>query len=263
MMTRPILFISDLHLSPADPATTDAFRQFLAGRARAASRLYILGDLFNAWIGDDQLSEPYYAAVAQDIKHLADAGVAVYFMPGNRDFLCGQRLARTAGLTILPDPATITLDDATPVLLAHGDAYCTDDASYMKFRRIVRSRWAQAIWLALPLRWRNRKAGQLRAQSSAANQAKMQSIMDVNAAAIEAALRHAHAQVLVHGHTHRPARHEAPFGTRWVLPDWYAGLGGYLQWQEGEWAMRTLANAPLLDETGQPLPDTRLPVHAH
>ncbi|GGP26785.1 UDP-2,3-diacylglucosamine diphosphatase [Silvimonas amylolytica] len=263
MMIRPTLFISDLHLSPADPATTGAFRRFLAERASAASRLYILGDLFNAWIGDDQLSEPYYAGIAQDIQQLTRSGVAVYFMPGNRDFLCGKRLAREAGLTILPDPTTISLDDNTPVLLAHGDAYCTDDANYMKFRRIVRSGWAQAIWLALPYRWRNRKAGQLRAQSSAANQTKMQSIMDVNVTAIETALVTAGTRVMIHGHTHRPARHDAPFGTRWVLPDWYAGAGGYLQWQDGAWSMLTLSATPLLDDAGQPRPGTRLPVHAH
>ncbi|MBB5191221.1 UDP-2,3-diacylglucosamine hydrolase [Silvimonas terrae] len=263
MMTRPILFISDLHLSEADPATTAAFCRFLAGHARTASRLYILGDLFNAWIGDDQLSEPYYAGMAEAIKALATSGVAIYFMPGNRDFLCGKRLAREAGLRILPDPSVITLDDGKPVLLAHGDAYCTDDVSYMKFRRIVRSRWAQAIWSALPYRWRNRKAGQLRAQSSAANQTKMHAIMDVNAAAIEGALRQAGTDVLVHGHTHRPARHKASFGTRWVLPDWYAGAGGYLQWQDGEWAMRTLEDAALLDETGQPQAGLRGPAHVH
>lgn len=263
MTDQAILFISDLHLSEADPATTDAFRRFLNGRARAASRLYILGDLFNAWIGDDQLAEPYYADIARDIKALAASGVAVYFMHGNRDFLCGKRLEREAGLRIVPDPSVITLDDGKPVLLAHGDAYCTDDVSYMKFRRIVRNRWVQAIWTALPYRWRNRKAGELRAQSSAANQSKMHTIMDVNAAAIEAALRQAGTDVMIHGHTHRPARHDAPFGIRWVLPDWYAGDGGYLQWHDGVWAMRTLGDAPLLDESGQPRAGLASPAHVH
>ncbi|MDR3427206.1 UDP-2,3-diacylglucosamine diphosphatase [Silvimonas sp.] len=261
MTLSKTLFISDLHLSPADPATAQAFQRFLTQQARHASQLYILGDLFEMWIGDDQLDDPFYAEVAASIATLAEQGVAVFFMPGNRDFVCGTRFAQAAKLQILTDPSVITLANRQRVLLAHGDAYCTDDVAYMRFRRIIRNPLVRMIWLALPFGWRNRKAGQLRQQSSAMNRNKMRSIMDVNAAAIENALRRAQVDTLIHGHTHRPARHQEAAGTRWVLPDWYAGMGGYLQWQDGQWQMLTLNDTPLLDDTGKSLPDSLPPAH--
>ncbi|WP_043648018.1 UDP-2,3-diacylglucosamine diphosphatase [Chitinilyticum litopenaei] len=228
------LFIADLHLNPADPATAEAFAGFLAGPARAAGTLYILGDLFDYWLGDDQLDDPFYAAQAAALQALAAEGVALHFMPGNRDFLCARRFARAAGLTILPDPSVITRDGQR-LLLAHGDAYCTDDIAYQRFRRFVRNRFLQAIlWLALPRRWRQQKARQLRERSQQHNRRKDYRIMDVNADAIDAALAGHDCRILIHGHTHRPATHAHRHGVRHVLPDWHAGQGGYLQLQDGQ-----------------------------
>ncbi|WP_051711357.1 UDP-2,3-diacylglucosamine diphosphatase [Andreprevotia chitinilytica] len=230
-MTQPILFISDLHLSPADPATAAAFHAFLVGQAREATALYILGDLFEVWIGDDQSNDPFYAEQVRAIRALVDTGTPVYFMPGNRDFLCGNRFASAAGLALLADP-TVIAPFGMPVLLAHGDAYCTDDAAYQRFRRIVRSPITQWLWLRLPFSWRNREAAKLRQQSQQHNRAKADYILDVNVQAVEAAMQWANSATLIHGHTHRPARHTQINGTRWVLPDWHAGAGGYLRLDE-------------------------------
>ncbi|WP_148715983.1 UDP-2,3-diacylglucosamine diphosphatase [Chitinolyticbacter meiyuanensis] len=232
-MPRRTLFISDLHLSPADPATAQAFARFLADTAREADALYILGDLFEVWVGDDQLDEPFYANVARQLKALADHGVAVYFMAGNRDFLCGDRFAREAGLTVLADPSVVTTAGQR-LLLAHGDALCTDDAGYQRFRRIVRHPLTQWLWLRLPYRWRNRKAAQIRDQSSSMNRSKAAYIMDVNPDAVVQLMRDNQCDTLIHGHTHRPTKHTVASGTRWVLPDWHAGVGGYLRVNERE-----------------------------
>ncbi|BCL76163.1 UDP-2,3-diacylglucosamine hydrolase [Jeongeupia sp. HS-3] len=235
--------ISDLHLSPADPATAEAFGRFLAGTARDARALYILGDLFDVWIGDDQLNDPFYAELAARLRALAASGVPVSFMAGNRDFLCGARFAREAGLTLIADPTPIA-PFGTPVLLAHGDAYCTDDADYQRFRRIVRSPLVQWLWRRLPYRWRNREAAKLREKSTAMNQRKTADIMDVNRNAIEAAMRNAKVATLIHGHTHRPARHVEAAGVRWVLADWHAGSGGYLSLDERGVSMYALDGTP-------------------
>ncbi|WP_373974557.1 UDP-2,3-diacylglucosamine diphosphatase [Chitinibacter sp. SCUT-21] len=226
-MTRATLFISDLHLGPHDPATVAAFRQFLAGPARQADALYILGDLFEYWLGDDQLDDAFYGDIARDIAQLKSANVAVYFMAGNRDFLPGQRFAQAAQLTIIPDPSIIELGGQT-ILLAHGDAYCTDDVGYQRYRKLARNRLVQWIWLNLPRRIRDREAQKLRNKSKAMNQHKSQMIMDVNNAAIEAALKKYATKVLIHGHTHKPFTHQYPTGLRYVLPDWHLGEGGYL-----------------------------------
>lgn len=253
-MSEPqLFFISDLHLSPDDIAGTEAFEHFVRHSATHASQLYILGDLFEAWIGDDQLTEPYYHRIASLLADLSHRGVQVFFMPGNRDFLCGRRFARSAALTLIPDPHPITLPDGTPVLLAHGDAYCSDDAAYLRFRKIVRNPLPQWIWLALPYSYRYGKAVALRQRSSAMNMQKDRTIMDVNRDTVAAAMRAAGVQTLIHGHTHRPARHVEAAGTRWVLPDWRRGMGGYLVWHRGQWSMATLADEPLLDAQGQPV----------
>lgn len=233
-MTAPTLFIADLHLNPNDPATAAAFRSFLEGPARAAASLYILGDLFDYWLGDDQLDDPFYAEQAAALRMLSTHGVRVHFMPGNRDFLCARRFAAAAGLSIIPDPSIITLDGER-LLLAHGDAYCTDDVAYQRFRRVIRNRLLQAIlWHALPKSWRQKKAQQLRERSRQNNRRKDYRIMDVNAAAIDHALEEAGSRRLIHGHTHRPATHEHTQGLRHVLPDWHDGQGGYLCWQDGQ-----------------------------
>ncbi|GLS05311.1 UDP-2,3-diacylglucosamine hydrolase [Chitiniphilus shinanonensis] len=242
-MSRPVLLISDLHLSPADPATVAAFEVFVAGPARQAQALYLLGDLFEVWIGDDQLDDPFYARIARQLAGLAASGVAVHFMAGNRDFLCGTRFARAAGLTLLPDP-TVIAPFGAPLLLMHGDSLCTDDAAYQRFRRIVRNPLVQWLWRRLPYSWRNREAAQIRARSSASNRDKAAYIMDVNVGAVAQAMRQAGARVLIHGHTHRPARHAEAEGTRWVLPDWHAGHGGYLQVTAAGQTLCTLAHHP-------------------
>ncbi|QLG86962.1 UDP-2,3-diacylglucosamine diphosphatase [Chitinibacter bivalviorum] len=242
-MHRPTLFISDLHLCPADAATVAAFRTFLRDTASQAAALYILGDLFEYWLGDDQLDDVFYGDIARQIAALQTAGVAVFFMAGNRDFLPSKRFAREAGLTILPDPSIIKVA-GQQILLAHGDAYCTDDLDYQRYRKLARNPIVQWIWLHLPKKLRNQEAAKLRAKSMSMNQRKSMAIMDVNSAAIQAELIKYTTQVLIHGHTHKPSTHIYPQGQRWVLPDWHQGEGGYLRLDEHGLALYTLHNQP-------------------
>jgi len=223
------LFISDLHLDDERPFITELFEQFLRGEAREAQALYILGDLFESWIGDDD--DASLAQRVQDaLAELSRSGVATYFMAGNRDFLVGPRFAQRSGVTLLDDPARIDLA-GVPTLLMHGDTLCTDDAAYQAFRRQVREPAWQAEFLAKPLAERREMARQLRAQSEREKAAKEMAIMDVNPEAVAAALREHGYPRLIHGHTHRPAWHnhevDGRVCERWVLPDWYEG-GGYL-----------------------------------
>ncbi len=218
------LFISDLHLSPETAAANEALVRFLRETAPSADALYVLGDLFEYWIGDEGLEHPFAKAVAAAFRALVDAGVPVYFMHGNRDFLLGQRFAQASGMTILADPAMVDLY-GTPTLLMHGDTLCTDDVEYQKFRAMVRNPAWQQAFLAKPVAERIEMARQVRGRSEHAKQAKDMAIMDVAPPSVEEALRrHAHPR-LIHGHTHRPARHEHLVdGTtceRWVLADWY------------------------------------------
>jgi UDP-2,3-diacylglucosamine hydrolase len=227
---RPVLFISDLHLTQDRPAPVALFRRFLDEVAPRAAALYILGDFFEAWVGDDDLDLPFHADIAARLKALVDSGVPVHFMPGNRDFLAGPALARSAGWTPLPDPTVIDLY-GTPTLLSHGDAYCTDDGAYQAFRLQVRDdRW-QAAFLAKPLEERRALARAIRAESEQAKADKKPDIMDVNPEAIRTALAQSGVARMIHGHTHRPARHPLQVNgvacERWVLADWYAS-GGYL-----------------------------------
>lgn len=228
------LFISDLHLSPADPATATAFSEFLLGPAQHAAALYILGDLFEYWVGDDQLNDAFYAEQCRHLVELAVTGVPIYFMPGNRDFLCGQRFALACGLTILPDPTMISIGQER-ILLAHGDAYCTADRSYQRFRRIVRNPVVQWIWFHLPRALRNGEARRLRQRSALQTSKKPASHIDVCPTTIEVVLSQSDAHLLIHGHTHRPARHTHHHGIRRVLPDWSEGIGGYLQHDGTGW----------------------------
>jgi UDP-2,3-diacylglucosamine hydrolase len=242
-MSSPILFISDLHLSPADPATTAAFHAFLQGPAMHASALYILGDLFEFWIGDDSLDEVFNAEIVAAIAQLAKQGVNIFFVAGNRDFLPGQRFASAAGLTLLADPSLIDLNGQA-VLISHGDALCTDDLAYQRFRRIVRHPVVQTLFLALPRRWRQGQVEKLRQRSKASNQMKRSEVMDVNAKAVEQLMVQHHVQTLIHGHTHRPAMHILPQGQRWVIPDWYQGQGGYLKLKNNNISMHQLDGSP-------------------
>jgi len=217
------LFISDLHLDEDRPQITDLFLNFLRGEARSAPALYILGDLFESWIGDDD-DAPLGLRVQDALAELAAHGVAVYFMAGNRDFLVGPHFAARSGLTLLTDPTQVELG-GVPTLLMHGDTLCTDDTEYQKFRRLVRDPAWQQNFLAQPLPARRAFAAQARAQSREHTGTTRAEIMDVTDGAVRAALREHGAARLIHGHTHRPARHRIELGDRVVerivLGDWY------------------------------------------
>ena len=217
------LFISDLHLHESRSQITRAFFQFLHTQAIHAEALYILGDFFDAWIGDDDDSE-----LANDIAnalHLLNAqGVAIYFMHGNRDFLLGEHYAQRAGMQIIPEGTVINLY-GTPTLLVHGDALCTSDIEYQQFRTMVRSpQWQQQV-LAQPLAARRALAAQLREKSQSMNSLKAEDIMDVTEAEVIAQLQQANVTHMIHGHTHRPARHLLEVNNqtaeRLVLGDWH------------------------------------------
>ncbi|EOC3060877.1 UDP-2,3-diacylglucosamine diphosphatase [Cronobacter dublinensis] len=199
------LFIADLHLCSEEPAITAGFLRFLGGAAREADALYILGDLFEAWIGDDDL-EPLHRDIAAAIKALVASGVPCYFIHGNRDFLLGKRFARESGMQLLPEEQVLTLYGRR-VLIMHGDTLCTDDAGYQAFRAKVHKPWLQRLFLALPLRLRRRIAARMRAGSKAFNSQKDLAIMDVNPQAVVDAMTRQRVQWLIHGHTHRPAVH--------------------------------------------------------
>ena len=225
------LFISDLHLTEERPAANEQFIDFLEGTARAADALYILGDLFEYWIGDDDLEEPFNAVMAGLLRGLTRASVPVYVMHGNRDFLMGERFCAATGAQLLADP-TIHEIQGVKTLLVHGDTLCTDDADYQNWRRIARSDEWQREFLAKPRAERRSMILGLREKSKAVIQAKPAEIMDVSQAAVVEALRRHGVTRLVHGHTHRPGRHthsvDGHPAERWVLPDWY-GRGGYLE----------------------------------
>ena len=217
------LFIADLHLQTEEPAITAGFLRFLAGTAQEADALYILGDLFEAWIGDDD-PNPLHSQIAAALKALADSGVPVYFLHGNRDFLLGQRFARESGMTLLPEEKVLELYGKR-LLILHGDTLCTDDAGYQAFRAKVHQPWLQKLFLALPLFIRMRIAAKMRADSTSANRNKSQAIMDVNPQAVVNVMEKHQVQHLIHGHTHRPDIHTltangAP-AYRYVLGAWH------------------------------------------
>lgn len=199
------LFIADLHLCTEEPAITAGFLRFLAGEARQADALYILGDLFEAWIGDDD-PLPLHRQIAAAIKAVVDAGVPCFFIHGNRDFLLGKRFARESGMILLPQEKVLTLYGRR-ILIMHGDTLCTDDHGYQAFRAKVHQRWLQTLFLALPLFIRKRVAAKMRAGSKAANISKSLAIMDVNQDAVVAGMEKHQVQWLIHGHTHRPDVH--------------------------------------------------------
>ncbi len=218
-----ILFISDLHLSAERPAITDLFIRFLQQDAPGAEALYILGDLFEAWLGDDMVLPEYGRAIAA-MKTLSDRGVPIHVMHGNRDFLLGEAFARQSGATLLEDPATVDLY-GTPTLLLHGDTLCTDDVEYQKFRAMVRNPDWQAALLARSPEQRLALAREYREMSQAEIGNKAEAIMDVNPQAVERLMRETGVYRMIHGHTHRPGIHEfavnGNLATRIVLGDWY------------------------------------------
>lgn len=224
------LFISDLHLDAERPAVTELFGAFMQRQAMAADALYILGDLFEAWVGDDDPSETG-AYVAARIREVADAGVPVFFIRGNRDFLLGETFARRAGMRILPDPAVVMLY-ARPAILMHGDLLCTSDTAYQAFRAQTRQPAWQAQFLAQPLAARLAFAAQARAASAAHqgglkrdDKAQFETLTDVAPETVDATLARFGIDTLIHGHTHRPAIHDLSVGgracRRIVLGDWY------------------------------------------
>ncbi|SSW65152.1 UDP-2,3-diacylglucosamine diphosphatase [Achromobacter agilis] len=223
-LSGPIWLASDLHLGPATPATSEAFLAFLQAAQEEAAALLLPGDIFDAWIGDDVIrAAPPWLATALTALRGTAARIPVWLGRGNRDFLIGEELATALGARLLPEPALLETDFG-PVLLTHGDEFCTDDAAYQQFRQMVRNPQWQAEFLAKTIPERLAMAQQARGESQAANQAKSMEIMDVNAAAIEGIFRDTGVRVLVHGHTHRPARHVLDVDgrkcERWVLPDW-------------------------------------------
>ena len=199
------LFIADLHLQTEEPAITAGFLRFLRGEAKSADALYILGDLFEAWIGDDD-PNPLHREMAAAIHALVDSGVPCYFIHGNRDFLIVKRYARESGMTLLPEEQVLDLY-GRKVLIMHGDTLCTDDTGYLAFRAKVHTPWIQKVFLALPLFIRNRIAARMRAGSKAANSSKSMTIMDVNPQAVVRVMEKHDVQWLIHGHTHRPDVH--------------------------------------------------------
>ena len=235
------LFISDLHLDPARPEITAQTLELLGSEARGAEALYILGDLFEAWVGDDD-PEPEKRRVIAALKGLTDAGLPCFFMRGNRDFLVGEGFAADTGCRLLEDPTVVEIH-GTPVLLMHGDTLCTDDLEYQAFRQTVRDpRW-QAAMLARPLEERLALARQLREQSAASMAGKAEQIMDVSQGAVEAAMREHGVFTLLHGHTHRPAIHrfevDGREAVRIVLGDWYT-QGSIVTWDTGGFELKTL-----------------------
>lgn len=213
------LFISDLHLQASHPRTAEAFFRFLAERAAHAERLYLLGDIFEYWAGDDDLDDPFNRSVVTALRRVSAGGTAVYWLGGNRDFLVGTGFAEAAGLTLLPEPHVATIA-GRQVVLVHGDAQCTDDVKYMAFRAQVRDPAWQRQFLAMPLAQRKAIIAGLREGSRAAHGEKSYEIMDVTPAAVSALHADSGTDVIIHGHTHRPALHDVDGRQRYVLPDW-------------------------------------------
>lgn len=227
---RPTLFISDLHLAPARPALAAAFAAFCAGPARGAAALYVLGDLFDAWIGDDQLRDPQAAGVAAALRGVSAAGVPVGVMHGNRDLLLGARFVQAAGATLLPEQVVVDVA-GTPTLLLHGDELCLDDTDYQRFRAWSHDPARQRRFLTLPYFVRRGFMAWARRRSRLKTAGKPAPIMDVTPDAVAAALREHRVRRMIHGHTHRPALHRLAVDgnacERWVLSDWY-DRGSYL-----------------------------------
>ncbi len=217
-----ILLISDLHLEEQRPDITRAFLHFLQTRARQAEALYILGDFFEVWVGDDGMS-PFQHDIARALRELSDAGTRIFLMHGNRDFLIGRAFCREAGCTLLKDPSIVHLN-GEPVLLMHGDSLCTLDVGYMKLRRLLRNPLSLFILRNLPLTTRRKLARKLRSESRAQTRMKAREIIDVTPDEVPRIMAEHGVRTLIHGHTHRPAEHtlevSGQSAQRIVLGDW-------------------------------------------
>jgi len=234
------LFISDLHLDHRRPQITELFLHFLETEARHAKALYILGDLFEFWSGDDIRNE-LNDNVQDGLKALTDSGVECYFVKGNRDFLVSKRFAKRTGVVVLGDYTAIELDGQR-VLIAHGDTFCTLDEKYQAFRTAVNMQWRQTLFTCLPVFIREKIADKIRGHSQAGNQQKSMSIMDVTESEVVAKMQEHGCNTLIHGHTHKPNIHDVKFadgtiGKRIVLGDWF-DQGSVLTWQDGEYDLQ-------------------------
>ncbi len=220
---KPTLLLSDLHLAPERPASAAAFHAFTRGPARGAAGVYILGDLFDSWVGDDQRREPFPREVVASLRALTSAGVPAWVARGNRDFLLGEDFARATGATLLPEQTIVDLGGMR-TLLSHGDEFCTDDVDYQRWRAWARDPVHQRRLLRLPYRLRRWIAAWMRRRSRSESARKPAAILDVNAAAIDDAFRRHGVARLIHGHTHRPAHHSLVVDgrpcERIVLADW-------------------------------------------
>lgn len=235
------LLISDLHLDADHPAIAEQLLAFLEREARNSDGLYVLGDLFEAWLGDDD-PDPAARAVIAALRRLVDGGVPCFVLHGNRDFLIGERFCRETGATLLDD-GTIAERHGRRVLLMHGDTLCTDDVSYQRLRRIVRHPFVRWVFSRLGLAQRGAIAKRLRAGSRKHVGMTAPEIMDVNDAAVSQAFRSSGVDTLIHGHTHRPAIHELVVDgrpvRRIVLGDWHA-QGSVLEWSRAGFELRSL-----------------------
>jgi UDP-2,3-diacylglucosamine hydrolase len=231
-------FASDLHLDPSTPRIAERFRRFLAGPVRGARALFLLGDIFEAWLGDDD-PEPAHRAAIAAIARVADAGTLVYVMRGNRDFMLGERFCRESGAILLEDPAILELA-GTRLLLSHGDGLCVDDRAYQKLRALVRDPGLRARFARLPLDARRRLALEARAGSREHLANASGYITDVNAGAVESVFRDSGATLMIHGHTHRPGVHRAESGglarTRVVLGAWH-DEADVVRWDDAGWQL--------------------------
>lgn len=241
-MSSKTLFVADLHLDAQRPQITRLFLRFLDGAARRAQALYILGDLFEAWVGDDD-DDVHYRTIIDKLHEFAGHGPPVYAMHGNRDFLLSEEFERASGCQLIADPTVIDLY-GTPTLLMHGDTLCTDDVEYQTFRQTVRQPQWQDQFLEKSLEERKRIGRSLRERSQESTATKAESIMDVNQAAVEQALRDHGVGQLIHGHTHRPAVHSLQVdgqpARRIVLGDWYEH-GSVLECDEHDCRLQELA----------------------
>lgn len=234
----PIVFVSDVHLSEQSPDCIQLFLKFLQGPAQQAQSLYILGDLFDYWMGDDCIPT-WVEPVIRALRALSDSGKTLYFMAGNRDFLIGKRFSQLTGCTLLEDPHLIHLEQG-PVVLMHGDLLCTQDVAYQRFRKVIRHPVTRFIYRHLPRKVRQKVAKNLRQTSRQHVQTKAFTQMDAVEQAILAVTDRLNAQQLIHGHTHRPFHHihRGPSAEihRWVLGDWH-DMGTYLTYHNQSFAL--------------------------
>lgn len=213
------LFVSDIHLTPKLPRTTHAFIELIDSYLHQTENLFLLGDLFEYWAGDDDRDTSYHQKIITTLKKMHNSGTNIYWIAGNRDFLIGKEFAKEAGMNLLNDPSCFTLANRS-FLITHGDAQCTDDIAYMQFRNMVRQEKWQLAFLSKPLQERKAIIEQMREASTAGQKQKSMAIMDVNQQAINQLFVDNHVNVIIHGHTHRPALHRNENNLRYVLPDW-------------------------------------------